>query len=177
MEEREERGDVLLFPYYRGRLLPLLPPLLLYQKGRLQLSYRHVFPCVSSSLAHIASQPPFVILFPRGDPSEMPGALGGWSDLPFVLCFVFSLLLLLSFVVLVCLSCYRQVRLRSGARYFFPDRYPNQSKSVVENEEEGRILFVPLQEKRKRKKHPRAKYKKRVETPLLFSLKISLCVF
>ena len=78
---------------------------------------RHVFPCVSSSLAHIASQPPFVILFPRGDPSEMPGALGGWSDLPFVLCFVFSLLLLLCFVVLVCLSCYRQVRLRSGRRY------------------------------------------------------------
>ena len=115
-EGRERRCVVIpLLP--RPAPLPP-PPLLLYQKGRLHLSYRHVFPCVSSSLAHIASQPPFVILFPRGDPSEMPGALGGWSDLPFVLCFVFSLLLLLlCFVVLVCLSCYRQVRLRSGARY------------------------------------------------------------
>ena len=86
-EGRERRCVVIpLLP--RPAPLPP-PPLLLYQKGRLHLSYRHVFPCVSSSLAHIASQPPFVILFPRGDPSEMPGALGGWSDLPFVLCFVF----------------------------------------------------------------------------------------
>ena len=114
-EGRERRCVVI--PLLPRPAPPPPPPLLLYQKGRLHLSYRHVFPCVSSSLAHIASQPPFVILFPRGDPSEMPGALGGWSDLPFVLCFVFSLLLLLCFVVLVCLSCYRQVRLRSGARY------------------------------------------------------------
>ena len=140
MEEREERGDVLLFPYYRGRLLPL-PPLLCTKRGRLHLSYRHVFPCVSSSLAHIASQPPFVILFPRGDPSEMPGALGGWSDLPFVLCSVFFLSsssLFCGFSVFVLLQA-GQATVRPAV--LFPDRYPNLWKSVVENEEEGRILF------------------------------------
>ena len=156
MEEREERGDVLLFPYYRGRLLSL--PRRSFCTKRVGCSYPiGTFSFVLSSL-WLTLLPglsilPCVILFPRGE-SRNPclfgkaKAAGGYSF-----------------------------------GYLFPSSslffrfYPNQSKSVVENEEEGRILFVPLQEKRKRKKHPRAKYKKRVETPLLFSLKISLCVF
>ena len=158
MEEREERGDVLLFPYYRGRLLSL--PRRSFCTKRVGCTYPIGTFSLVSLLLWLTLLPglsilPCVILFPRGE-SRNPclfgkaKAAGGYSF-----------------------------------GYLFPSSslffrfYPNQSKSVVENEEEGRILFVPLQEKRKRKrkKHPRAKYKKRVETPLLFSLKISLCVF